>query len=185
MKLSLMEIYNESINCLLDPSKKNLRVMEEPGSQRLIIEGLREETVASADDALVAVARGENHRKVASTSFNEDSSRSHTICKLTIKVTRQVEAGVGSGVGSNLKKSARANGVVTTSATLCLIDLAGSESAKVTSTKARRDEGGFINKSLLTLGTVINKLASGSGSLHIPFRDSKLTHALKDIFSPY
>jgi hypothetical protein len=56
-------------------------------------------------------------------------------------------------------------------------------------------EGSFINKSLLTLGTVINRLAAasakGSGGLkdsvsaaqqqqqHIPFRDSKLTRLLQ------
>lgn len=35
-----------------------------------------------------------------------------------------------------------------------LIDLAGSESSKVETTGARRKEGSYINKSLLTLGTV-------------------------------
>jgi centromeric protein E len=39
-------------------------------------------------------------------------------------------------------------------------------------------EGSFINKSLLTLGTVIHKLAEGSAA-HIPFRDSKLTRLLQ------
>jgi cellulose synthase/poly-beta-1,6-N-acetylglucosamine synthase-like glycosyltransferase len=35
-----------------------------------------------------------------------------------------------------------------------LIDLAGSESSKTETTGLRRKEGSFINKSLLTLGTV-------------------------------
>lgn len=42
---------------------------------------------------------------------------------------------------------------------------------------SQRREGSFINKSLLTLGTVIHKLAEG-GAAHIPFRDSKLTRLL-------
>lgn len=35
-----------------------------------------------------------------------------------------------------------------------LIDLAGSESSKAETTGMRRREGSYINKSLLTLGTV-------------------------------
>ena len=57
---------------------------------------------------------------------------------------------------------------------LNLIDLAGSERA--TSQEDRRKEGAFINRSLLSLGTVMQKLAEGkSGAEHIPYRDSKLT----------
>ncbi|XP_058088025.1 kinesin-like protein KIN-5D [Magnolia sinica] len=39
-------------------------------------------------------------------------------------------------------------------------------------------EAGEINKSLLTLGRVINVLVEHSG--HIPYRDSKLTRLLRD-----
>ena len=41
--------------------------------------------------------------------------------------------------------------------------------AQVTVTKGHRAEGGFINRSLLTLGTVIAKLSEG-GAAHVPFR---------------
>lgn len=44
---------------------------------------------------------------------------------------------------------------------LNLIDLAGSE--KAASNEERRKEGAFINKSLLTLGTVISKLTEEKG----------------------
>jgi centromeric protein E len=47
-------------------------------------------------------------------------------------------------------------------------------------------EGSYINRSLLTLGTVIHKLAAAEGrggaagaAGHIPFRDSKLTRLLQ------
>ncbi|KAG0094867.1 hypothetical protein BGZ93_006682 [Podila epicladia] len=59
---------------------------------------------------------------------------------------------------------------------LNLIDLAGSE--KASSDIERRKEGAFINKSLLTLGTVISKLTEERGA-HIPYRDSKLTRILQ------
>ena len=41
----------------------------------------------------------------------------------------------------------------------------------------RRTEGSYINKSLLTLATVIQRLITASG--HVPYRDSKLTRILE------
>ncbi|KOM48535.1 hypothetical protein LR48_Vigan07g223900 [Vigna angularis] len=63
-----------------------------------------------------------------------------------------------------------------------LIDLAGSESSKAETTGLRRKEGSYINKSLLTLGTVIAKLTDGKAT-HIPYRDSKLTRLLQSSLS--
>ncbi|KAG2686893.1 hypothetical protein I3843_09G028200 [Carya illinoinensis] len=66
--------------------------------------------------------------------------------------------------------------------TVNLIDLAGSESSKAETTGVRRKEGSYINKSLLTLGTVISKLTD-SRATHIPYRDSKLTRLLQSSLS--
>ena len=41
-------------------------------------------------------------------------------------------------------------------------------------------EGTKINKSLSALGTVIQRLSGGEASDHIPYRDNKLTHLMKD-----
>ena len=61
------------------------------------------------------------------------------------------------------------------------VDLAGSERQKLTFSEGDRlKEAGNINKSLTTLGMVINFLASEKKRNHIPFRDSKLTHFLKN-----
>lgn len=68
--------------------------------------------------------------------------------------------------------------------TQSLIDLAGSERAS--ESLARRKEGGYINKSLLTLGNVIAKLSEMSVTKdvgHIPYRDSKLTRILEPSLS--
>ncbi|KAL2326901.1 hypothetical protein Fmac_020328 [Flemingia macrophylla] len=54
----------------------------------------------------------------------------------------------------------------------------GSESSRAETTGMRRREGSYINKSLLTLGTVISKLTDCRAS-HIPYRDSKLTRLLQ------
>ncbi|KAH1130998.1 hypothetical protein J1N35_002376 [Gossypium stocksii] len=65
---------------------------------------------------------------------------------------------------------------------LNLIDLAGSESSKAETTGLWRKEGSYINKSLLTLGTIISKLTDGKAT-HIPYRDSKLTRLLQSYLS--
>ncbi|XP_052118914.1 kinesin-like protein KIN-7K, chloroplastic [Arachis duranensis] len=107
------------------------------------------------------------HRHVGSTNFNLLSSRSHTIFTLTIE---------SSPCGEN------SEGEAVTLSQLNLIDLAGSESSKAETTGMRRREGSYINKSLLTLGTVISKLTEDKPS-HIPYRDSKLTRLLQSSLS--
>ncbi|KAI3493275.1 hypothetical protein L1887_42116 [Cichorium endivia] len=69
----------------------------------------------------------------------------------------------------------------TTSASLNIIDLAGSERASATRNNgARMKEGANINKSLLALGNCINALCqSGGVRKHVPYRNSKLTRLLK------
>lgn len=63
---------------------------------------------------------------------------------------------------------------------LNLVDLAGSERAdQAGTTDTRIKEGGHINKSLLSLSCVIQKLSEGDVEF-INYRDSKLTRILKD-----
>jgi len=72
------------------------------------------------------------------------------------------------------------------SSKLNLIDLAGSERlSKTEATGDRLTEAKNINKSLSALGDVIQSLSTRKkrGSQHVPFRNSKLTHLLKDSLS--
>lgn len=64
---------------------------------------------------------------------------------------------------------------------LNLVDLAGSERADSTgATGSRLKEGSHINKSLLSLSLVINKLSEDPDQLKfINYRDSKLTRILQ------
>ena len=63
---------------------------------------------------------------------------------------------------------------------LYLVDLAGSEKiAKTGAVGQTKEEAKNINKSLSTLGLVINHLTDGV-STHIPYRDSKLTRVLQE-----
>ncbi|KAK6776164.1 hypothetical protein RDI58_027165 [Solanum bulbocastanum] len=163
LRVSYLEIYNEVINDLLDPTGQNLRVRED--NQGTYVEGIKEEVVLSPGHALSFIAAGEEHRHIGSNNFNLFSSRSHTIFTLMIE---------SSAHGDEY------DGVVFSQ--LNLIDLAGSESSKTETTGLRRKEGSYINKSLLTLGTVIGKLSEGKSS-HVPYRDSKLTRLLQTSLS--
>ncbi|KAG2240151.1 hypothetical protein Bca52824_091033 [Brassica carinata] len=163
LRVSYLEIYNEVINDLLDPTGQNLRVRED--SQGTYVEGIKEEVVLSPGHALSFIAAGEEHRHVGSNNFNLMSSRSHTLFTLMIE---------SSATGDEY------DGVIFSQ--LNLIDLAGSESSKTETTGLRRKEGSYINKSLLTLGTVIGKLSEGKAT-HIPYRDSKLTRLLQSSLS--
>ncbi|XP_021770342.1 kinesin-like protein KIN-7K, chloroplastic [Chenopodium quinoa] len=165
LRVSYIEIYNEVVNDLLNPAGQNLRIRED--HQGVFVEGVKEEVVLSPAHALSLIAAGEEHRHVGSTNFNLLSSRSHTIFTLTIESSPCGENSEGEAV--NLSQ-------------LHLIDLAGSESSKAETTGVRRKEGAYINKSLLTLGTVISKLTEGR-STHIPYRDSKLTRLLQSSLS--
>ncbi|KAI3809808.1 hypothetical protein L1987_19408 [Smallanthus sonchifolius] len=163
LRVSYLEIYNEVINDLLDPTAQNLRVRED--AQGTYVEGIKEEVVLSPGHALSFIAAGEEHRHVGSNNFNLLSSRSHTIFTLMIE---------SSAHGDEY------DGVIFSQ--LNLIDLAGSESSKTETTGLRSKEGSYINKSLLTLGTVIGKLSEGKAS-HVPYRDSKLTRLLQSSLS--
>ncbi|KAF3442671.1 hypothetical protein FNV43_RR16587 [Rhamnella rubrinervis] len=165
LRVSYLEIYNEVVNDLLNPAGQNLRIREDV--QGTFVEGIKEEVVLSPAHALSLIAAGEEHRHVGSTNFNLLSSRSHTIFTLTIESSSCGENREGEAV--NLSQ-------------LNLIDLAGSESSKAETTGVRRKEGSYINKSLLTLGTVIAKLTDGRAT-HIPYRDSKLTRLLQSSLS--
>ncbi|BAT96470.1 hypothetical protein VIGAN_08341800 [Vigna angularis var. angularis] len=165
LRVSYLEIYNEVVNDLLNPAGQNLRIRED--AQGTFVEGIKEEVVLSPAHALSLIAAGEEHRHVGSTNFNLLSSRSHTIFSLTVESSPCGENSEGEAVALSQ---------------LNLIDLAGSESSRAETTGMRRREGSYINKSLLTLGTVISKLTEGRAS-HIPYRDSKLTRLLQSSLS--
>eukprot|EP00931_Biecheleriopsis_adriatica_P073343 TRINITY_DN47646_c0_g1_i1.p1 TRINITY_DN47646_c0_g1~~TRINITY_DN47646_c0_g1_i1.p1 ORF type:complete len:1024 (+),score=164.88 TRINITY_DN47646_c0_g1_i1:21-3092(+) len=74
---------------------------------------------------------------------------------------------------------AQAGAAFRTMSVLNLVDLAGSERLSKSGAQGTAlKEAGFINKSLMMLGTCISLLAEGKKGVHIPFRDSKLTRLL-------
>ena len=164
LRVSCMEIYNETITDLLDTTKVNLKIKENYDGE-IGVRDLTEQPVASPEEVLELMVGAINSRQVAATKMNDTSSRSHTIFRIMIE-SRSLDDDADGAVRA---------------ACLNLVDLAGSERIKNTGAAGDRlKEAGNINKSLLTLGSVIGKLAEGADGAHIPYRDSKLTRILQN-----
>ncbi|XP_058114053.1 kinesin-like protein KIN-7I isoform X2 [Magnolia sinica] len=170
LRMSYMEIYNEEINDLLAPEHRKLQIHESI-ERGIFVAGLREEIVASPEQVLDFMEFGESHRHIGETNMNVYSSRSHTIFRMIIESRDKTEDDDAGSSCDAVRVSV-----------LNLVDLAGSERAAKTGAEGvRLKEGSHINKSLMTLGTVIKKLSEGAESQggHVPYRDSKLTRILQ------
>ncbi|EMS59618.1 Kinesin-related protein 11 [Triticum urartu] len=217
IRVSYMEIYNEEINDLLTLGSEKLPIHESL-ERGVYVSGLREEIVNNAEQVLQLLELGEGsisvhlssylfkcifsfspihklpffsaNRHFGETNMNVRSSRSHTIFRMVIE--------------SSAKHQTNSEDAIRVSI-LNLVDLAGSERiAKTGADGVRLKEGKHINKSLMILGNVINKLSEngkqrpndygttdvvaltykimGSSLIkrgHIPYRDSKLTRILQ------
>jgi DNA repair exonuclease SbcCD ATPase subunit len=173
VKASFIEIYNEEIRdlCNLKTPSKHIILREDPSNNSTTILGVTEMPVTDADDVLNLIWTGSLNRKTAATFSNDTSSRSHAIFTLNI---------------SKISTSQTVNFKIN------FIDLAGSERIKKSGVTGERfRESVSINSGLLSLSKVIMALAeeskrnslSSSGSknsVHIPYRESKLTRILKD-----
>ncbi|KAL3505041.1 hypothetical protein ACH5RR_034882 [Cinchona calisaya] len=170
IRVSYMEIYNEDINDLFAVENQKLPIHESL-ERGVFVAGLREEIVNSAEQVLELIQRGEVNRHFGETNMNVRSSRSHTIFRMVIESKGKDTT---SGDNSNSDDAIRVS-------VLNLVDLAGSERiAKTGAGGVRLKEGKHINKSLMVLGNVINKLSEGGKQRgHIPYRDSKLTRILQ------
>ena len=160
IKVSMIEIYQEKIRDLFDCSRNNLNIRED-SIKGIYVDGASERYVGCPNDVLALLEVGSENRAVAATNMNEHSSRSHSIFILTINQTNKQQG--FSKIGK-----------------LYLVDLAGSEKiSKTGATGHTLEEAKNINKSLTTLGRVINSLTDGK-STHIPYRESKLTRVLQE-----
>jgi len=194
LRVSYLEIYNEKIFDLLSQSTpgvvedQDIKLREDP-KRGVYATPLKEEIVQSPNQLLRVIARGDLARRTAGTQYNARSSRSHAVVQIVVESRERTPA--------SAKGDKPLPGGVLVS-TLSLIDLAGSE--KAAENKERRMEGSHINKSLLTLGTVIARLSGEEekekedggkpaekdkekSAKHLPYRDSKLTRLLQPALS--
>ncbi|KAA6418107.1 MAG: Kif12 type kinesin [Trebouxia sp. A1-2] len=169
-RASYCEIYNEALYDLLKFTKQQLQVRWDSGKGFYVPE-LAVKECTSVEDMLEVISRGMKHRKMGSHELNLESSRSHSIMTVYIDAVTTSPEDHDYGIPKFGKVS--------------FVDLAGSERLKDTKSAGEMlKETANINKSLFTLGKVISALADMQGtnmsSVHIPYRDSKLTKLLMD-----
>ncbi|KAK3329099.1 putative kinesin-related protein bimC [Apodospora peruviana] len=167
VRCSFIELYNEELRDLLSAEEgAKLKIYDDAsrkGHSTTVVQGMEERHITNAADGLRWLQEGSLRRQVAATKCNDLSSRSHTVFTITIYVKQMTENGEDFLIAGKLN----------------LVDLAGSENIQRSGAENKRAaEAGLINKSLLTLGRVINALVDRSQ--HIPYRESKLTRLLQD-----
>ncbi|XP_059060062.1 kinesin-related protein 4-like [Achroia grisella] len=163
VRVSYIEIYNETLKDLLNIEKKNIKVHESFDGIKVDV---TEKVSTSPEEVLKYLKEGECNRQTGATNMNEESSRSHSIFQIIIESRDHIEGEDEAGC-VNVSK-------------LNLVDLAGSERAGQTgATGIRFKEGTHINKSLSTLALVIKQLSEDPNK-HANYRDSKLTRILQN-----
>lgn len=176
VELSFLEIYNEKVKDLLALAEQKkigtvgytecrVRFHPEKGT---FVEGLLRLEITTAEQCLVAMRIGMDHRAVTSTLLNDTSSRSHAIFQLCLSQK------------SPLKGTTKVS-------IINIVDLAGSERIKLSGVTGQAlQEAKNINLSLSTLRRVIDILIENS---HVkkgqrlavpPYRESLLTWVLSD-----
>ena len=175
LSTSYLEIYNEEVRDLLHPEviSKDILIRETKEGQ-IFFTGAKDEEVSDIDEALYYLEKGNICRTTAETNLNMTSSRSHAIFTVNIEISTFSSGGQRSYINSRLH----------------VVDLAGSERASRTGADGIRfKESVGINQGLLSLGKVIRALSTlatkqsktdTAKSIHIPYRESKLTRFLQD-----
>lgn len=168
VKVSFIELYNEELRDLLSVEETaKLKIYDDAsrkGHAGTMVQGMEEKHIKDSSEGIRVLQDGSLKRQVAATKCNDLSSRSHTVFTITAYVKKVNENGT-----EDLISAGKLN----------LVDLAGSENIQRSGAENKRAaEAGLINKSLLTLGRVINALVDRSA--HIPYRESKLTRLLQD-----
>ena len=168
VRASFIEIYNESIYDLLgnslDRNRPSLGIRENK-DKTISVCGAIEEIVATRQQMINLLMKGNLKRSTSCTNMNDVSSRSHAIFTVWIEQHPKDD------------ESAEEEEIT---AKFHFVDLAGSERLKKTgATGETMNEGININMGLLHLGDVINALTDPKEKF-VPYRNSKLTRILQD-----
>ena len=169
VKISYLEIYNETVFDLLSPlptfEQKGEITFQEDSRGNVTVKGLTKHVVNNEEEAFNLLFEGESNRTISEHQLNKESTRSHCIFTVTLEMKSKVESSEKVMISK-----------------LNFVDLAGSERVKKTgSTGIALKEATYINKSLTFLEQVVVALTDKTRRKeYVPYRQSKLTHILKD-----
>lgn len=188
LKATYVEIYNEQLRDLLTPDttplgeRSNVAIREDTKGN-IIVTGLHQVQIDSAEDLMNALAMGSTIRQTDATAINAKSSRSHAVFSLNLvqKRSKWPTNGADKRFSVPIEAMTGQEVSITTDSKLHFVDLAGSERLKNTGAQGERaKEGISINAGLASLGKVISQLSSRQNGSHVSYRDSKLTRLLQD-----
>ncbi|CAG8453731.1 11874_t:CDS:2 [Diversispora eburnea] len=193
VKVSFIEIYNEDLIDLLGEGENSPPVtIREDSKGNILWSGLQELRVNNVEEVISHLTRGSLHRQTGATDMNSKSSRSHAIFSVTIgtlspepeQTKSKVRPPSRTNSGLSMGRKLEDGEWISFTSKFHFVDLAGSERLKRTGTVGdRAKEGISINSGLLALGNVISALGDpnkAKHTIHIPYRDSKLTRLLQD-----
>ena len=167
MRVSFLEIYNETIRDLLrdeEIGEKKHEIKVNPDGSRLVTDLTIRPLEPTDHEAVKEVMEtAAKYRTTSATNMNDVSSRSHSVFTLHLTAVHKE---------SNQQLKGMLN----------LCDLAGSERLKRSGVSGdQAKEAMSINKSLSALATVFVSIGSKAG--HVPYRNSKLTWLLQPSLS--
>ena len=159
--ISMIEIYKEQVNDLIDIKNTNLNLIENK-SKKLIIDNLTHIGVSSKEQLEQIINKGLNNRNSREYNYN---SKSHFIIMITVYHYYKNENYIKIGK-------------------LYLVDLEGSERISKFNTEGENlEEQKLINKSLIALSIIVQNLSNENDNItYAPYRDSKLTRIISDCF---
>ena len=157
VRVSYMELYNEEIKDLIEPSDKKLNVIDD---KKLgpYVKGLSDHVCIDPDGIDAMISKGEANRSYGYTDMNANSSRSHVIFKMIIE-SSPVKGGGGGGTAAKAWDPKKKASISMSS--IHLVDLAGSErQGKTNATGARLQEGKAEESLFLTYLEILTVTAS-------------------------